>query len=213
MGVKRAKGRNAGKETGLVVEGTPGSSLPLEEFRRLASAGLFQRIVLSSDWTHFMVKGVFEGGGYAMLAMSKEQGVRRFLNPATALVMLRRMGVIRVELEMREWDLDMASLSMRMRPDVTARLLQRRRAAYQELLPGAKKVESGEAARKIEQKSEREDERWRLAESKMRRMFVDTGPAESVERPRAKRPSVELDGINAREISDRFLRETFGFTE
>jgi hypothetical protein len=211
--MKRAKGRDAGRESGLVVEGAPGSSLPLEEFRRMASAGLFRRIVLSSDWTHFVVKGVFEGGGYAMLAMSKEQGVRRFLNPAAALMMLRKMGVVQVELEMREWDLDMASLSMRMRPDVTVRRLQGRRAAHQALLPDAKKVESGEAEWKGERKKEREDERWRLADSKMKGMFNAKRPAETVERPQAKRPSVELDEIDVREISDRFLREALELAE
>src|SRR5580698_6111305 len=133
MGRKRAKDEDKAMEPGPVIDVTGGSGLPLDTFRRLALAGMFRKVVLKSDWTYFTVKGELEGGSYAMLAMSKKYEVRRFFNPAVALMLLRKMGIVRVEIEMKEWDVDLASLTMRMRPDVTVRQLQRKRMAHQEL--------------------------------------------------------------------------------
>src|SRR5271155_5137646 len=89
----------------------------LDAFRNVAQSGGFERIVLVADWTHFMVRGELQGGGYATLAKTKGGGSRHFLNPAAAIMMLHRMGIVRLEIEMEKWDLEMSSLSMRMRPD------------------------------------------------------------------------------------------------
>jgi hypothetical protein len=189
---------------GPVVEVERGSAFALEEFRRVASAGAFRRIVVESDWTHFTVRGELQGGSYAMLSKSKKGGVRKFLNPAVALALLRRMGVVRVEIEMKEWDVEMASLSMRMRPDVTARRLHRQRTAYLDLLPEAERQRIagpdgiGEASR--------EDERLRLA----KRKHTAARLAEADERRReAGRPKQKAP-VDGRELSERFLREFNG---
>ena len=200
MGRKRAKGADEAMESRPVIDVRFGSGLPLETFRQLALAGTFRKVVISSDWTCFTVKGEFEGGSYAMLSMSKEDRPRQFLNPAAALMLLRKMGILRVEVEMKEWDLDLASLSMRMRPDVTARRLQRKRMVYQELLPGAVKQEIG--------KPDRKDEQLRLAEAKIKRTLFETRLAEADERHRRGEFSEEPDG---RELSNRYMRETHGW--
>ena len=109
-------------------------------------------------------------------------------------------GIVRVEVEVKEWDLDLASLTMRMRPDVTARRLQRKRMVYQELLPGAVKQEIG--------KPDRKDEQLRLAEAKIKRTLFETRLAEADERHRRGEFSEEPDG---RELSNRYMRETHGW--
>jgi hypothetical protein len=189
---------------GSVVEVERGSAFALEEFRRVASTGAFRRIVVESDWTHFTVRGELRGGSYAMLSKSKKGGVRKFLNPAVALALLRRMGVVRVEIEMKEWDVELSSLSMRMRPDVTARRLHRRRTAYLDLLPEAERLRIagpdgiGEASR--------EDERSRLAKRKHTAARLAEADERSREAGRLKREAP----VDARELSERFLREFNG---
>lgn len=74
--------------------------------------------------------------GVKVEMVNVRQGIsRRFLNPAAALMTLRRMGVTRVEVRMEKWDLDLASLSMRMRPDVTARRLREKRVREKSYFP------------------------------------------------------------------------------
>jgi hypothetical protein len=181
-----------------VVEHEQASALALEEFRRVASTGAFRRIVVMSDWTHFTIRGEFRSGSYANLSKSKKDELRKFLNPAAALALLRRMGVVRVEIEMKEWDVEMASLSMRMRPDVTARRLHRRRNGYLELLPEAErqKLVGPEGIGK----PSREEERSRLVKGKM----MEARIAADDERWRSGQMK-EDEKADGRELSDRFL--------
>jgi len=107
-------------------------SMQLAEFGEAARQGIFERVVMESDWTHFRVRGEMANGVTGMVSLTKEDRPRRFLNPASVLVQLRKMGVTRVEVVMGEWDVEMAVLSMRQRPDVTARRLRRSRMTYAE---------------------------------------------------------------------------------
>jgi hypothetical protein len=200
MGRKSERDMAAGarREERSVVEHEQASAFALEEFRRVASTGAFRRIVVISDWTHFTIRGEFRGGSYANLSRSKKGGLRKFLNPAAALALLRRMGVVRVEIEMNEWDVEMASLSMRMRPDVTARRLHRRRNGYLELLPEAErqKLVGPEGIGK----PSREEERSRLVKRKMTEARI----AADDERWRGGQVK-EAAKADGRELSDRFL--------
>lgn len=158
-----------------VVDLAHGSELTLDEFRRVAQTGAFERIVVESDFTHFTVRGEHGGRGggdgrFAMLSKTRKGGVRKFLNPSAALIVLRKMGVVRVEVAMKEWDVEMASLTMRMRPDVTARRLQRQRTAHLRYFPDAKGPELGEPSRA--------EERRLLAEKHFRRKAMEARLAE-----------------------------------
>jgi hypothetical protein len=98
------------------------------EFETAIAAGGFRRISVIARWSHFTIEGAARSGADITLAKSKEKReARRFLNPAAALKLLRQMGARKAEVEMGQWDLDLASLSMRMRPDVTARRMQAQR--------------------------------------------------------------------------------------
>ena len=201
MSRKSERGMTAGtrREEHSVVEQAQASAFALEEFRRVASTGAFRRIVLISDWTHFMIRGEFQGGSYANLSKSKKGGLRKFLNPAAALALLRRMGVVRVEVEMNEWDVEMASLSTRMRPDVTARRLHRRRNGYLELLPEAErqKLVGPEGIGK----PSRAEERSRLVKGKI----MEARIAAEDERWRSGQVK-ETAKADGKELSDRFLK-------
>lgn len=187
MAGKLSKGRRV-KEPKLAITVESHTSLLQEGFRRMAMAGAFERIVVVGDWTHFSVRGELPGGGCAMLVTAKGEW-RRFLNPAAALALLRRMGVMRAEVEMREWDLELASLSMRLRPDVTARRLAGERAGIEAALgKGSRPDRTGE---------------WRrLMDRKIRESAESTGLTEDEER---------FDPVRGREMSNRLIREFFGY--
>ncbi len=123
------------------------AELTQKEFQKAAETGAFLKIVLKASWAKFEIVGVTRGGDEARLVPQRfAGGVRQFLNPAAALSLLKRMGIHTVEIQMENWDLEMASLSMRSRPDVVARRLRDRRiqeAAYYPNRP----AETGEVSR------------------------------------------------------------------
>lgn len=134
---------------GRVRQETPevvGTCMPMREFRKAALGGVFVRVVLESDWTDFRVRGEMANGVHAVLSFAREDHPRKFRNPAAALAELRKMGVTRVEVVMGEWDVEMATLSMRQRPDVTARRLRRKRMTYAEQMLEAAKTDPSLAA-------------------------------------------------------------------
>lgn len=136
-----------------MVEGFTG-----REFEAAIKAGVFSKIAVVSSWSHFTVVGKGPNGTSLSLGMSKHRREpRRFLNPAAALKLLREMGATKVEVDMSQWDLELASLSMRLRPDVTARRMQARR--YPELAYAGKLETIGPP--------NREEEKNKLAERKM----------------------------------------------
>jgi hypothetical protein len=117
------------------------------EFKKVAEAGGFVKIVVLGGWTHFSILGEMRGGNKGSLVSTRRRkAVRQFLNPGAALALLKRMGVMKAEVQMAEWDVEMASLSMRMRPDVTARRLRDRRIAEAAYYPDRPK-ETGELSR------------------------------------------------------------------
>jgi hypothetical protein len=167
------------------------------------------------------------GGGSANLVLAKGDELRRFLNPAAALAMLRRMGVVRVEVEMGEWDVEMATLTMRMRPDVTARRLQMRRNAPKDMLREAAKINPELAAQSplgAEERglpsgglTSRGEERWRLLETKLRglaekaqqeedRARAERTAAEEAERMELRRKGEAYPGVSYAKL-DRIHRE------
>lgn len=99
------------------------------DFGVLWQAGAFLQVWLESTDASFAIRASTQAGAIAELVSARRGMPRRFLNPAAGLATLRRMGVTRVEVRMENWDLELAALSMRMRPDVTARRLRDRRAA------------------------------------------------------------------------------------
>ena len=117
------------------------------QFQKAAEAGAFSRIVVRAGWSHFSIVGQMRGGGEAFLvAQRQKRAPREFRNPAAALVLLRQIGVMKAEVEMGEWDVEMAAVSMRLRPDVTARRLREKRIVEAAYYPGLK-AETGEIGR------------------------------------------------------------------
>ncbi|MFC5863450.1 hypothetical protein ACFPT7_14185 [Acidicapsa dinghuensis] len=98
------------------------------DFEVLWQAGAFRQVWLEATDASFAIRASTQTDAIAELVSVKRGRPRRFLNPAAGLAALRRMGVMRVEVRMEGWDLEMAALSMRMRPDVTARRLRDKRA-------------------------------------------------------------------------------------
>jgi len=118
------------------------TSFTLAEFRMAYAAGAFVRVTVRGHGSSFSIEGEMrdsrkiEGGRRgavgqpAVLVMSRDRNkLRTFLNPAAALLLLRQSGVKRAEVQMANWEPEMTALSMRMRPDVTARRLRDRRIA------------------------------------------------------------------------------------
>jgi hypothetical protein len=128
------------------------------EFQKAAEAGAFLKVVVRAGWANFEIEGEMRGGGRARLIPTRDAAsVRKFANPAAALALLKKMGITKVEVQTEAWDLEVASLSMRHRPDVTARRLRDRRIAEAAYYPQRPK-ESGEISR--------EDQLGKLLEKK-----------------------------------------------
>jgi len=120
------------------------------QFQKAAEAGAFSRVVVRAGWSHFSIFGQMRGGGEASLvATRRKRTPREFRNPAAALVLLRQIGVAKAEVEMDAWDVEMAALSMRLRPDVTARRVREKRILEAAYYPGLK-TETGELGRQGE---------------------------------------------------------------
>lgn len=97
------------------------------KFATLWHSKSVRQVWVETRGAEFEVWAELISGVRMQLTTANGKRPRRFLNPAAALMTLRRMGVTRAEVRMEKWDLDLASLSMRMRPDVTARRLREKR--------------------------------------------------------------------------------------
>ena len=121
----------------------------LHEFRVAVMGGMFAKVRIVSSASSFHVEATTRNEGCATLMLSRKRRHRReFGNPAAALAVLRGIGVTAVEVEMKYWDLDIAALSMRMRPDVTARRLRDKRNI--EAVYFRRPLETGEVTRQSE---------------------------------------------------------------
>jgi hypothetical protein len=128
------------------------------DFGVLWQAGAFRQVWLESTDASFAIRASTQTDAIAELVSVKGGRPRRFLNPAAGLAALRRMGVMRVEVRMEGWDLEMAALSMRMRPDVTARRLRDKRAREAAYYPN--RAPEPEVA-------DRKDQLYKLFDTKM----------------------------------------------
>lgn len=128
------------------------------DFGVLWQAGAFRQVWLETTDASFAIRASTQTEAIAELVSVKGGRPRRFLNPAAGLAALLRMGVMRVEVRMEGWDLDMAALSMRMRPDVTARRLRDKRAREAAYYPN--RAPEPEVA-------DRKDQLYKLVDKKM----------------------------------------------
>src|ERR1700678_544816 len=102
----------------------------LEQFRAAARMGAFERIVMDASLAKFTVEGVprkelqgiFEKGVRVILCTSRRTRPRMFRDPATALKLLREMGVKKVEVQLMGWCPERAGEWGRKRPDMSERL-------------------------------------------------------------------------------------------
>lgn len=135
------------------------SLLTQRQFQVAAEAGAFKKVVVEATWTRFSIFGEMQSGGRGSMVSSRKR-LRQFMNPAAALALLRRVGVTTVEVRLAEWDVEMSALSMRLRPDVTARKLRAKRIAEAAYYP-SRPPEPEQATR--------EDQLGKLVEEKLRR--------------------------------------------
>lgn len=95
-------------------------------FQQLWQSGVFQQVRVVSSPSHFSIQADLFGGGSVVLATTRGDS-RVFLNPGAALLWLKKLGVKQALVDIADWDVDLAGLTMRLRPDVTARRLKRER--------------------------------------------------------------------------------------
>jgi hypothetical protein len=113
----------------------------LEQFKAAARTGAFERIVLNASLAKFMVEGIprkdaqgtFEKGVRMVLSTSRRKRPRMFRDPATALKLLREIGVNKVEVQLAGWMPERAAEWGRKRPDMSDRL----RFAHEYARPGS----------------------------------------------------------------------------
>ena len=134
------------------------------QFQKAAEAGAFVKVVVQANWANFKIFGEMRNGGKAdLITTGRRVQQRLFLNPAAALALLRKMGINKVEVQMEKWDLELATLSMRVRPDVTARRVRARQiaeAAYGSKPPAPGELSRGEILNlTFEEKMERQRQR------------------------------------------------------
>jgi len=117
------------------------------QFQKAAEAGAFSKIVVRARWQSFSIFGQMRGGGEAALVSTRlKLAPREFRNPAAALALLRQIGVTEAQVEMAQWDVEMAALAMRLRPDVTARRVREKRLIEAAYYPNIK-AETGDIGR------------------------------------------------------------------
>lgn len=95
-------------------------------FQRLWNSGVFEQVRVSCNRTHFGIEAELAGGGSVVLVTTRGN-LRVFLNPGAALLWLKKMGVKKALVEFGNWDVELSGLSMRLRPDVTAKRLKKER--------------------------------------------------------------------------------------
>lgn len=79
-------------------------SMTLEQLRATAAAGGVAGVTLKGQGGGFMLRIATRSGQDAVLAKARSTEPRRFGNPASAMVLLREVGIAVAQLDATDWD-------------------------------------------------------------------------------------------------------------
>lgn len=83
---------------------TPMHSMTLEQLRATAAAGGVVGVTLKGQGGGFMLRIATRSGQDAVLAKARSTEPRRFGNPASAMILLREVGISVAQLDATDWD-------------------------------------------------------------------------------------------------------------
>lgn len=86
-------------------------SMTLEQLRAAVSAGGVTGITLKGQDGGFLVEIATRSGQDAFLAKARSIEPRRFGNPASAMIVLRDLGIVVAQIDITNWDPDQKDMS------------------------------------------------------------------------------------------------------
>ncbi|MHC8944364.1 antitoxin PaaA2 family protein [Advenella incenata] len=86
-------------------------SMTLEQLRAAVSAGGVTGITLKGQDGGFLVEIATRSGQEAFLAKARSIEPRRFGNPASAMIVLRDLGIVVAQIDITNWDPDQKDMS------------------------------------------------------------------------------------------------------
>jgi len=86
-------------------------SMTLEQLRATAAAGGVAGVTLKGQGGAFMLRIATRSGQQAVLAKARSTEPRRFGNPASAMILLREIGIAVAQLDATDWDPDQKDMS------------------------------------------------------------------------------------------------------
>lgn len=86
-------------------------SMTLEQLRATASAGGVVGVTLKGQGSGFLLEIATRSGQDAVLSKARGIEPRRFGNPASALLVLRELGIVAAQIDATDWDPTQKDLS------------------------------------------------------------------------------------------------------
>lgn len=86
-------------------------SMTLEQLRATAAAGGVAGVTLKGQGGVFMLRIATRSGQDALLAKARSTEPRRFGNPASAMILLREVGIAVAQLDATDWNPDEKDMS------------------------------------------------------------------------------------------------------
>jgi len=86
-------------------------SMTLEQLRATAAAGGVAGVTLKGQGGAFMLRIATRSGQDAVLAKARSTEPRRFGNPASAMILLREVGIAVAQLDATDWNPDEKDMS------------------------------------------------------------------------------------------------------
>ena len=87
------------------------NSMTLEQLRATTSAGGVTGVTLKGQGGGFVIEIATRSGQEAFLAKARSTEPRRFGNPASALLVVRDMGLDTIRVDVTDWDPDQKDMS------------------------------------------------------------------------------------------------------
>ncbi|MGH8803068.1 MAG: hypothetical protein ACREX6_12335 [Casimicrobiaceae bacterium] len=112
-------------------------NITLEQLRATASAGGILGATLRARGGEFVVEVDTVSGRGAILAKARSTEPRHFGNPASAMSVLRELGIFVIKLDTTDWDPDQKDITHRRTTRAEAMREAHRAAAYNRWLAGA----------------------------------------------------------------------------
>jgi hypothetical protein len=111
-------------------------SMTLEQLRAAASAGGVTGVTLKGQGGGFFVEIATRSGQDAFLVKARTTEPRRFGNPASALIVLRDVGIAVAQIDATDWDPDRKDMTRSRQSRAAAMRGAHQAAAYNQWLAG-----------------------------------------------------------------------------